>query len=115
MSNCRLIGLIVLFAAILGLALVGADMTYSETLPARIEVYSNKTAVSLGRSVSLDIRVSDPESAEPLASCLLLAYVNGRRWGAHEVTDERGRARIILPFPNVGPASVQVRAVRGGL
>lgn len=79
----------------------------------RIEVTTDKDSVALGGSASLEIRVLDGTSGKPLASCLLLAYVDGRRWGAHEVTDGEGRARIILPFPNQGLHAVQVRAVAG--
>ncbi len=99
--------------AALGLAMIGTIVAFSETLPVCIDVAADKTTVPMGGSVSLDVQVSDARSAAPLASCLLLAYVNGRRWGAHEVTGEEGHGRIILPFPNVGPASVQVRALPG--
>ena len=98
--------------AVMALWAMGVGMAFSESMPIEIEVEADKTEVARGRSVKLDVRVTDADSA-PAQSCLLLAYVNGRRWGAHEVTEADGRARIILPFPNVGPASVQVRALPG--
>jgi hypothetical protein len=39
---------------------------------------------------------------------LLLPFVNGRRWGAHERVDAQGRAAFLLPLPNPGPAVIQV-------
>lgn len=41
---------------------------------------------------------------------VLLPFVNGRRWGAHERPDSKGRATFYLPLPNPGPAHVQVLA-----
>ncbi|MBI5095727.1 MAG: hypothetical protein HZB26_25245 [Candidatus Hydrogenedentes bacterium] len=78
----------------------------------QVEVRADQHDVDTGRSVSLDISVRT-ESSIPAADCLLLPYVNGRRWGAHEVTDGQGRARVILPLPNPGLARVVVRAVPG--
>jgi hypothetical protein len=41
---------------------------------------------------------------------VLLPFVNGRRWGAHERTDDNGQAKFLIPLPNPGPAQVQVAA-----
>ena len=42
---------------------------------------------------------------------VLLPFVNGKRWGSHEFPDGEGRAGFIIPFPNPGPALIQVIAV----
>jgi hypothetical protein len=43
------------------------------------------------------------------ANLLLLPFVNGRRWGAHErLVDGCNQIRFLIPLPNPGPARIQV-------
>ena len=61
----------------------------------------------MGRDVRVEATVTQ-DDGKPLAGCLLLPYVNQRRWGSHETTDTNGHAEFLLPLPNPGPAHVQV-------
>jgi hypothetical protein len=63
----------------------------------------------MGHSVMVEAAVT-LDNGQPGAGCLLLLYVNGRRWGSHETTDEHGKARFLLPLPNPGRMFIQVLA-----
>ena len=75
--------------------------------PLDIQVQVDQTQVGMGRSVEVaaQVRRSDGTPAE---GYLLLPYVNGRRWGAHEYADAEGRAVFHIPLPNPGPADITV-------
>ncbi|MCY3018145.1 MAG: hypothetical protein NTW87_03815 [Planctomycetota bacterium] len=70
----------------------GADCCHAADGSLRIEVLAGPGEVAMGRAVTLDVSVRD-DKGTPAANCLLLTYVNERRWGAHEVTDGQGKAR----------------------
>lgn len=76
----------------------------------RITIHTETTSPSMGGMLRIEAWT------EGCADMLLLPYVNGRRWGAHERVDENGRALFLLPMPNPGPARLQVAAIplRGG-
>lgn len=61
----------------------------------------------MGRVARLDAAVMGGDGA----NLVLLPFVNGRRWGAHERPDAGGRATFLLPLPNPGPAEIQVVAL----
>ena len=61
----------------------------------------------MGRTVRLDVSAALP-GGKPAAGCLLLPYVNGKRWGAHEYADAQGRASFQLPLPQPGIVEIQV-------
>ncbi len=64
----------------------------------------------MGQSVRVEARI-EKEALSRLSPCVLLPYVNQRRWGAPERPDAEGRASFLLPLPNTGPARVRVLAV----
>ena len=66
--------------------------------------------VAMGRTAQVDVRAT-LDDGRPATGWWVLPHVNERRWGAHEVTDEEGRARLLLPLPNPGPAQIQVQAL----
>jgi hypothetical protein len=72
-----------------------------------IRITVNKELVEMGRSLEVAAQAMYPDG-KPAAEHLVLTYVNGKRWGAHELTDERGRATILFPLPNPGIAEIQV-------
>jgi len=78
--------------------------------PVEVAITVDAAEVAMGRSVFLDVQANYPDGT-PAANCLVLPYVDYHRWGAHELTDENGHARIILPLPNPGSARIEVRAV----
>jgi hypothetical protein len=61
----------------------------------------------MGRVARIEAAVTGRRGAD----LVLLPFVNGRRWGAHERPDPEGRATFLLPLPNPGPAQVQVLAL----
>ena len=69
----------------------------------RIETDTER--IGMGRSVSIRATAMLP-GGRPAAGYLLLPYVHGKRWGAHEYADAQGRATMILPLPNPGLAEV---------
>jgi hypothetical protein len=74
--------------------------------PIRITV-SNEV-VDMGRTLRVEAVIEEPGDDK---RTILLPFVNGKRWGSHEFADGKGRASFIIPFPNPGPALIQVIAV----
>lgn len=77
--------------------------------PARVEISVDRTRVGMGRVVHVaarSIRAGD----RPGAGDCLYPYVNGKRWGSHEIADANGRAWFMLPLPMVGTAEIRVQA-----
>ena len=77
----------------------------------RIEVRltARRRSLGMGRILTLtaEARLT---GGEPAAGWLLLPYVDGRRWGAHELADATGRAIWHLPLPNPGIAEIRAEA-----
>jgi hypothetical protein len=76
----------------------------------RILIRADRDHVAMGRTVQVDVTVTR-DNGQPAPERWVLAYVNGKRWGAHEVTDEKGRANMLLPLPNPGSAEIRVQIV----
>ncbi|MDD3107991.1 MAG: hypothetical protein PHV49_02115 [Alistipes sp.] len=75
-----------------------------------LKIHADRSAVEMGRSVTLTVQaVSTPDL--PLSQMMLMPYVNGQRWGAHEFPDSLGRATLLIPLPNVGEATLEVVAI----
>lgn len=77
--------------------------------PLVVDLEVSPRRVGMGLPVTLAVRVTDATGA-PQAGARVLPYVNGRRWGHHDYTDERGRATLIVPLPEVQRASITVTA-----
>ena len=74
-----------------------------------VQITAEKPAVGMGRSVTVQALATYPDG-RGVAGCLLLPYVNGKRWGAYEYADKQGRATFLLPLPNPGVTVIQVEA-----
>ena len=90
------------------LVLLMATMASAEI--SQVSVAADADRIEMGRSVTLDVEVTDADGG-PVTDCMLLPHLNEKRWGAHELTNGDGRARIILPLPNPGVARIVVEAV----
>jgi hypothetical protein len=79
-----------------------------------IQINANESSIPMGKTVQIEAAV---ETSGDLSArdFLLLPFVNGRRWGAHERPDARGQARWSLPLPNPGPAQRTSRCWRCSL
>lgn len=75
-----------------------------------ISIEADRDRVAMGRTLQVDVRVTLSDG-QPAPGCWILPYVNERRWGAHELTDENGSAKLLLPLPNPGPAQIQVQVL----
>ena len=75
----------------------------------QITVHPSASSVILGQSVTFTVMIT--ERGNPIPDCLVLTYVNGHRWGAHERTGKDGTVQLHLPFPHAGTARVQVQAI----
>ncbi len=75
-----------------------------------ISVRVNTSRIGMGRTVELQAQARRADGA-PAAGWVLLPYVNGQRWGAHETADSRGRATFHLPLPRVGIQELTVGAI----
>ncbi|HOX40142.1 MAG TPA: hypothetical protein PL033_19330 [Candidatus Brocadiia bacterium] len=94
------------FAVILGTMATGCAIGGSGP---RVEISGNAERIGMGRTleVSAAVKVSEGQSA---AGYLLLPYVDGKRWGAHEFTNAEGRATFLIPLPNPGEHEIVVMA-----
>jgi hypothetical protein len=75
-----------------------------------VRIQVDTARVGMGRTVKLDATATFPDG-RPAAGSLLLPSVDGKRWGAHEFADDRGRARFLLPLPRPGIAEIRVEAL----
>lgn len=74
-----------------------------------VQITAEKPAVGMGRSVTVQALATYPDGRRA-AGCLLLPYVNGKRWGGYEYADKQGHATFLLPLPNPGVTAIQVEA-----
>lgn len=74
-----------------------------------VRVSVEKTAIGAGESVVLTSKVSTGYLATR-SDHRIIPFVNGKRWGAIEVTNADGVTVHHLPLPNVGPARIEVLA-----
>jgi len=77
--------------------------------PPDIRINANSHSIGIGRSVAVTARATFPDGSAA-EGWQLLPYVNGSRWGSHEVTDALGQATFILPLPIPGEARIEVLA-----
>lgn len=74
-----------------------------------VQIEAGVESVEMGRTVELRATL-DPGSLK--GKMVLLPFVNGKRWGAHEFADGNGQATFHIPLPNPGPATIQVIGLR---
>ncbi len=72
----------------------------------QVSVTVDREEVGMGMSVTLTTRVTPPDGV-PGAGYRVLPYCNGKRWGAHELTDADGVAVNHIPLPNPGIAELR--------
>lgn len=75
-----------------------------------IKIEAEIDQIEMGRSLKVIATIS-PGKGDP-GVYLLLPFLNGKRWGAHEWVDQRGKSIFILPLPNPGLAKIEVIALR---
>ncbi len=80
----------------------------ARTVDPRITV--NRNSVREGGTVVITALIAPPKSgtSKSVVNTELWPYLNGKQWGAAEKTDRRGRAKFMIPLPNVGTARIQV-------
>lgn len=67
----------------------------------------DQTSIGIGGSVTLTTTVR-PNGTSPRDGYRAIPFVDGKRWGAIEVTDASGKATHHVPLPNPGVATIQV-------
>lgn len=72
-----------------------------------VRIAVSDTSIGMGRTLSVTATVEAPGEASR-AGYRVNPYVNGKRWGAEEITNQQGQAVMLLPLPNPGPAEIQV-------
>ena len=75
-----------------------------------VRIEADLQEIEMGRTLQVRARYVPPVGGA-VGDVILMPYVNGRRWGAHEFPDSSGRALLLLPLPEVGPAEIEVVAV----
>ncbi len=76
-----------------------------------VQIATSDTTVGIGRTVSVIATVTAPAGAD-LSGYHVRPFVNGKGWGAEEITDASGQAVILLPLPNPGVAEIEVTLSR---
>ena len=84
-----------------------AGLCTVSAVAATVKLTADKTDIGMGESVTLTTRVSTGSSTTR-GGHRVLPFVNGKRWGAVETTDEAGVAVHHLPLPTPGTADIQV-------
>ncbi|MDF1513462.1 MAG: hypothetical protein P1S60_06595, partial [Anaerolineae bacterium] len=76
-----------------------------------LHITGSQETIPMGRAmiISAQFTVGGGQNASDF---ILLPFVNGRRWGAHERPDADGCATFHIPLPNPGPAHIQVAALK---
>ena len=72
-----------------------------------VRIFANKDRLGMGRVVEVTAELRDTHSG-PSKGWMALPYLNGKRWGAHEFADGKGRAVFQLPLPNPGLQEILV-------
>lgn len=76
-----------------------------------VKIAVSDTAMGMGRTISVTATV-EAQPGMDLADYHVKPYVNGKGWGAEEITDANGNAVILLPLPNPGDAEIEVTLSR---
>lgn len=75
-----------------------------------MHITANQSSVPMGCVVCVNVTLEFQDNEAP-QGYILLPFVNGRRWGAHERSNAEGRVMFLLPLPNPGPAHLQIVAL----
>ena len=97
MCLCRFA--IVMLAAVILQA--SQHLAVAATAKPVVKITTNKTTIGLGQSIEMRATASLP-NGKPAVGWTILPYVNGQRWGAHEIADANGKAVFHIPLPRVG-------------
>jgi hypothetical protein len=100
--------LIKLTGVILFLSLAYAFSCQQKDLDHPVQIEVNKDKVEMGRTIQVNAVLHTDKFAGRI---VLLPFVNGKRWGSHEVANAEGRATFLIPLPHPGPALIQVVAL----
>ncbi len=66
-----------------------------------VKIAVNKRSTGMGQGIELYAKATLPDG-KPAVGWTILPYVNGQRWGAHEIADKAGKAVFQIPLPRVG-------------
>lgn len=66
-----------------------------------VKIAVNKRSTGMGQTIELYAKATLPDG-KPAAGWTILPYVNGQRWGAHEIADKAGKAVFQIPLPRDG-------------
>ncbi len=89
-------------------------MTMASAEDVMLRVSVSEGEIGMGRAVTVTAEAT-LAAGEPAVGRLLLPYVDGARWGSHEIADENGRATFHMPLPNAGLREIQVGVGAAGM
>ncbi len=75
-----------------------------------IKISVNKKTVGMGLPIELKATATLP-NGKPAVGWMILPYVNGQRWGAHDYADANGKAVFQIPLPRVGKQLITASAM----
>lgn len=76
-----------------------------------IHIAASRNIVPMGHTLCVEAQLYVPKGQSP-DDYIMLPFVNSRRWGAHERADKEGHCTFLLPLPTIGPAFIEVMAVK---
>ncbi len=94
--------------AIMTAAIAASAMAQAQNPAIKISV--NNKSTGMGQTIELTAKSSLP-NGKPAAGWMILPYVNGQRWGAHEFADAQGKAVFQIPLPRVGKQIITASAM----
>ena len=75
-----------------------------------IKISVNQKSIGMGQSIELKAKCTLADG-KPAAGWMVMPYVNGQRWGAHEYADKSGNAVFQIPLPRVGKQIITASAM----
>lgn len=80
------------------LAVLPVLLLTASTHATTLTITPDATTIPMGHSISLTATLT-PDAGVPPGDWLVLPFVNGKRWGAHQWTDCTGVTTFHLPLP----------------
>lgn len=96
------------FVLLLTITLLSLNSCSQEDDNFDINISADTEIVDMGRCVTIKARIKDNT---PNERTVLLPFVNGKRWGSHEIANKEGEAAFIIPLPNPVNSVIQVIAL----
>lgn len=89
------------------LSMVCCALSSMATAATSVQLSVDRSDIGMGESIVLTSTLSTASRATRVGY-RVLPFLNGKRWGAAEVTDESGQAIHYLPLPHPGPMEIRV-------